>query len=434
MNSVPVQARAFFYTVYAAAFAALIFSLVSLPALDWLKVLFFSLLIFVADSFAIQLPRKAFISVSFALIFSTIVLLGPWAAVAATLITGINISDIKFKIPWYKTLFSVCNYVMSTFAAGFIYVMAGGPVGGFGISDFPMIIIPFLLTCTTFFMINTSLISIALSVLYGEPAIDNWRSNFQWLVPHYFALGVLGLMLAQIFAKSGYASIVLLAIPLLVARQTFMNYMQLRGAYINTVWALVQALEAKDPYTRGHSERVAQYAEAIANELKLPERTVETLRYAALLHDIGKIGIARKILNKPGRLNDEEFRRIKAHPEIGAEIIGNIDFLKEAVPAVYHHHEHLNGRGYADGLSGEGIPLLARIMTVADSFDAMTSTRSYRPALSTQDAVAELMSCSGKQFDDSVVDAFIRVLDVASNTDSFEIKELQLEIAVEETV
>jgi putative nucleotidyltransferase with HDIG domain len=434
VNTVPVQARPFFYTVYTAAFAALIISLFSLPALDWQKVAFFSLLIFVADSFSIQLPRKAFISVSFALIFAATVLFSPWAAVVATLITAANISDIKHNIPWYKMVFSACNYVVSTFVAGYIYVLAGGPIGKIEVSDFPQIIIPFALTCITFFMINTSFISIALTVLHGEPALDNWNSNFRWLIPHYLALGVLGLMLAQIFASSGYASIVLLAIPLLISRQTFMNYMKLRGAYINTVWALVQALEAKDPYTRGHSERVAQYAEAIAGELKLPEKTMETLRYAALLHDIGKIGIARKILNKPGRLNDEEFKRIKAHPEIGAEIIGNIDFLKEAVPAVYHHHEHLNGRGYADGLSGEGIPLLARIMTVADSFDAMTSTRSYRPAMTTEEAITELVACSGRQFDETVVDAFILAMDIASNGSSFETKELQLEIAIEETV
>lgn len=203
---------------------------------------------------------------------------------------------------------------------------------------------------------------------------------------------------------------------------------------MGTISALVQALEAKDPYTRGHSERVAKYAEMIAREIKLPEDRIEILRYAALLHDIGKIGIARKVLNKPGRLNFEEFKRIQAHPRIGAGIIGDIDFLKDAIPAVYHHHEHLNGRGYSEGLKGDRIPLLARIMTVADSFDAMTSTRPYRPALSFEEAATELNECRNSQFDGRIVDAFINAMDISFTEKSPRIEEMQLKIAIDDPV
>lgn len=434
MNNIPVNARIFFYTIYAAAIVVLVLSIAMEPALPWLEVAFFALLIFIADSFAIQLPKRAFITVSFAIIFAAIILFGPIAAVFATSITIFNLSDIKHKIPWFKMAFSACNYILSAFAAGYIYIAAGGSIGQISASDFPYIIVPFVLSCTAFFVMNTVLIALAVSFLYDESPVHTWRYNFQWLIPNYYALGVLGVILAQIYAASGPASIVLLVVPLLISRQTFMVYMKLRGAYVDTVSVLVQALEAKDPYTRGHSERVAKYAEAIARELKLPDDKIETLRYAALLHDIGKIGIARKILNKPGRLNNEEFSRIKAHPEIGAEIIGDIDFLEEAIPAVFYHHEHLNGRGYAAGLAGERIPLLARIMTVADSFDAMTSTRPYRPALSFEEAANELLACSGSQFDGRLVEAFIKAMGISCGDEKFEVKELQLEIAIEDTV
>lgn len=402
------------------------------PVLPWLEVAFFALLIFIADSFTIQLPKKAFISVSFAIIFATILLFGPWAATIASIVTAFSLSDIKHKIPVYKTVFSAGNYVISAFAAGHIYTLVGGTTGRIVAADFPFIIIPFAVACTVFFVTNTSLIALAVAVIYGESAVNTWRYDFQWLIPNYYALGVLGFILAQIYASTGPASIILLVVPLLIARQTFGVYMKLKSTYVDTVSALVQALEAKDPYTRGHSERVAQYADMIARELKLPDEKIEILRYAALLHDIGKIGIARKVLNKPGRLTNDEFKRIKKHPEIGAGIIGDIDFLESAIPAVFYHHERLNGTGYAKGLSGERIPLLARIMTVADSFDAMTSTRSYRPAMSPAEAAAELVACSGSQFDGTIVEAFVAALNISLEDTHFDTEEIQLKIAIED--
>lgn len=434
MRDISTQAKLFFYSIYAAAFVVLVASLLVKPTPPWAEVAFFALLIFIADSFTIQLPKKAFISVSFAIIFAAIILFGPYSAALASIITFFNISDIKHKIPWYKMLFSACNYVISAFATGFVFVLAGGTIGNITSTSFPFIIIPFALSCTVFFIINTFLIALAVYFLYGESVINTWRYDFQWLIPNYYALGILGFVLAQIYASSGPASIILLIVPLLIARQTFGVYMKLRGTYVDTVSALVQALEAKDPYTRGHSERVAEYATIIARELKLPDEQIEMLHYAALLHDIGKIGIARKVLNKPGRLTYDEFKKIQGHPEIGAEIVGDIDFLKNAVPAIYYHHERLNGTGYVEGLSGDKIPLLARIMTVADSFDAMTSTRSYRSAMSHEEAASELVDCTGSQFDASVVDAFIRGMNISPSSEEYFEEEMQLKIAIEDPV
>ncbi|HZD60256.1 MAG TPA: HD-GYP domain-containing protein [Anaerolineae bacterium] len=432
MNDITVRARIFFYSTYAAALAVLVASLLMKPVLPWVEVALFALLIFVADSFTIQLPKNAFISVSFAIIFATSLLLGPEAAAIASIVTIINVSDIKHKVAWYKMLFNACNYAISAYVAGYIFVLAGGTVGGVTAGDFPFIIVPVLLSSTIFFLTNTGLIALGLGFLHEESPMGIWRFDYQWLIPNYYALGVLGLILAQIYDSFGLVSIILLVVPLLIARKTFQVYMELRNAYMGTVSALVQALEAKDPYTRGHSERVAEYAEAIAREIKLPEEKVEILRYAALLHDIGKIGIARKVLNKPGKLTNDEFKRIQAHPRIGAGIIGHIEFLEAAVPAVYYHHEYLNGRGYTEGLSGDRIPLLARIMTVADSFDAMTSTRPYRPALNIEEAAAELRACCGSQFDGRIVEAFVKAMDISLEENNPIQEEMQLEIASED--
>jgi HD-GYP domain-containing protein (c-di-GMP phosphodiesterase class II) len=155
---------------------------------------------------------------------------------------------------------------------------------------------------------------------------------------------------------------------------------------------------------------------AIAEKLELPEEECKSLRYAAFLHDVGKIGIHESILAKEGRLTEEEYRMMQTHPSMGAEIIKGVEFLKPVVPLVYHHQERYDGKGYPGGLSGEAIPLGARIVAVLDTFDAMTSDRPYRKAMGLDQAMIELRRCAGTQFDPRVVDAFICVLEAQSRT------------------
>jgi len=176
---------------------------------------------------------------------------------------------------------------------------------------------------------------------------------------------------------------------------------------ISTVKALAQAIEAKDPYTKGHSERVTEYSVLIAEALKSPDDVVDRVRLAGLLHDIGKIGIHDNILLKPGKLTDDEFFEIQKHPEIGEDILRYIEDMREILPGIRNHHERLDGNGYPDGLDDSKIPLLGRIIAVADAFDAMTSDRPYRKALSVDKAIQELKDFSGSQFDKKLVNLFI---------------------------
>lgn len=181
----------------------------------------------------------------------------------------------------------------------------------------------------------------------------------------------------------------------------------LQASYFSTVQALSAAIDAKDPHTRGHSGRVVKYSQIIARSMGHAQHDVEAIKIAAYLHDIGKIGIDERILLKPLKLTKEEFELVKKHSSISAKILARVSFLKKTVPIVRHHHEHFDGGGYPDGLAGTAIPLGARIISVADSFDAMTSDRPYRQALTKDKAINELKRCAGTQFDPDVVDVFI---------------------------
>jgi putative two-component system response regulator len=184
---------------------------------------------------------------------------------------------------------------------------------------------------------------------------------------------------------------------------------KISASFFNAITALAYALEAKDVYTSGHSQRVTEISVAIARHLGLPEESIEKIRLAGLVHDIGKIGVRESVLNKSGSLSDEEFEHVRLHSETGEHILEPILDDKEILKAVRHHHERYDGKGYPDGLKGEQIPQLARIIAVADTFDAMTSERPYRKALTPEEACAEVKRCQGTQFYPEAADAFLEV-------------------------
>jgi response regulator RpfG family c-di-GMP phosphodiesterase len=188
-------------------------------------------------------------------------------------------------------------------------------------------------------------------------------------------------------------------------------FQQLESTYLSTVKALMSIVEAKDAYTKGHTERVADYAAALGKRMKLGKGEIRDLAFAAVLHDIGKLVIYERVLKKPGSLDDEEWEILKSHPVIGASIIENMEFLSGAVPLVRHHHERFDGGGYPDGLKGEEIPLGARIIAVADSYDAMTTNRPYREALSKDVALNTMITKAGTQFDARAVENFVDLVE-----------------------
>jgi putative nucleotidyltransferase with HDIG domain len=194
------------------------------------------------------------------------------------------------------------------------------------------------------------------------------------------------------------------------------SHKELKGMYEGLIHSFVNAIDAKSPWTKGHSERVTHYSLSIARELGLRGKDIDLLRIAALLHDVGKIGTYDVILEKPGKLTDEEFVLIRMHPVRGEEILKPIKQFSELLPIVRHHHERLDGRGYPDGLKNGEIPFLSKIICIADSFDAMTAHRPYRASPSREYAISELQRCRGTQFEPQAVDAFLRVLSEKGNS------------------
>lgn len=401
-----------YYIVFLAVCASVVlYYSINTMHLNWTTAkaaLFFILVSIVIESFTIKLPRGGNWSVNFAVDLACILLFGPsiaiWVALCGELFKKDN---LKGDTPYYKIIFNLSQFVLSVWFAGTVYLLLGGNI------DFQPVsfITPFIGATLTYSFINISAVTIVLALAQKSSPWGIWLVNFRWVAPNYLAFAPLALLMAAMFKVIGYSGVFLIFVPLLLARFVFKSYMEVRQVYLDTLGALASALDAKDKYTRGHSDRVAVYAVEIAREMKIPEDKVEIIEHMALLHDIGKIGISGETLCKPGKLSESEFDKIKQHPVIGANILMNIRDLGTVTEYVRYHHEKFNGTGYPYGLKGEEIPLEARIITLADSFDAMTSNRSYRKAMTLEEAVEEVKRSSGTHFDPMIVEAFLTGLD-----------------------
>ncbi|PKM47358.1 MAG: hypothetical protein CVV03_03845 [Firmicutes bacterium HGW-Firmicutes-8] len=366
--------------------------------------IFFCLLATVTNSLKVYLSKGGYVTVTFAVTYACVLLFG--APLTAYIeVIGMVLSNIiiKDKSPWYKLLFNCGQSVICVAAAQFAYSYGGGINGNVDTLN----IVPLMMSAVSFFLVNSMAITIILALVQNMSPWEIWISNLRWTFPNMFTLSLLGILMAGIYSHAGYWGVSLFFIPLLLARFIFKSYMDVREVYLNTLEALASALDAKDKYTRGHSERVARYAVKLARELKLPEEQVEKIESTALLHDIGKIGVNAELLSRSGKLSVREYDIVKLHPVIGANIIKDIHDLGSVTDYVRHHHEKYDGSGYPDNLHGENIPLGARIITLADSFDAMTSGRSYRKEVTFEEAIKEVKRCAGTHFDPLLAEVFI---------------------------
>lgn len=362
--------------------------------------------------FSVELPAYS-VSMSYVMAMCAIVLGGPAAAGLVAASSAVTIDDIRGHKPISHMLFNVGNLVLSSCAGGLVYVALGGQVLATGAGSFSLLApssIPRALVAMTVasFVVaftNAALVSAAMALLRGQRFHQIFAAGRSVMVTQ-FALGYFGLLMAQTLAIN-VVTLPLFVFPLVVARQFYQRSVRLSEAYADTVRSLVGALEAKDPYTRGHSERVAAYALALGRQVGLDEAALERLEYAALLHDLGKLAVPGEILTKPGRLSAEEWESIREHPARGAEMVARIPPLKDLAEQVGKHHEWYGGGGYPDSLSSAEIPLAAKVLAVADCYDAMTTTRAYRPALTREQAIGELIAGANTQFDPDLVRAFI---------------------------
>lgn len=294
---------------------------------------------------------------------------------------------------------------------------AGGSVPIGSGSFFPVLLAAALLlppaaAALTFCLVLTALDGGIRATVGGLPARAAWRGLLGRALAPHAVHGLAGLMMAVLWRSTyGPVSALFVLLPIYISCWVFAQYHRERAAHQATIRALVQAVDLKDRYTRGHSERVGHASVLIARELGMAEDRLDVVRFAGILHDVGKLGVPTRVLRKDGPLTPEERRVIELHPEYGHEIVRGIGFLGEARAAILHHHERMDGSGYPYGLHGEEIPEFARMVAVADAFDAMTSTRSYSRARPVPTAVAELERCAGSHFDPRMVAALVRALD-----------------------
>ncbi len=353
--------------------------------------------------------RQSAWSPSSAATLAAVVLLGPGGAalVGATSLISLRRGGLR------ERAFNGAMYALSAYAAGEAYLALGGQIGVPQSGWFPGIILPFAVAAAVHVAVNHGLLWTMLLLLppSGDgPQRGRLDLHLSLLLVSDLGYATLGLLIAALWDPVGPFAAVLVLIPLFVARWAMAQFAAQEGAYSATMAALCQAVETKDFYTRGHSERVSWGATMLARQIGMGAERVEAIRYAGMLHDVGKLGVPTKVLQKTGPLTEEELAAIQLHPMRGLEIVRQIGFLTEALDGIMHHHERMDGKGYPMGLAGDEIPEFARVIAVADAFDSMTSTRSYRGARSVEEAVAELRKCSGMQFDPMLVDAFIAAL------------------------
>jgi diguanylate cyclase (GGDEF)-like protein/putative nucleotidyltransferase with HDIG domain len=376
----------------------------------------------VASALKVSLPLASSgstMSVSYAVDFAALLLLGadPTMFVAAASAWSQCTFRTKTRAETYRTLFSMASLVLTVKAAGLVYSWFGGPgpTDTFSVSALTK---PLVGAATGYFVCNTALIATAIGLSTRQPIMKVWNENFLWSAPSYFVgAGAAGLA-ATIIERGGYWMASLLAAPLYLTYRTYKVYMgrvqdqqvhvqQVSDLHLATIEALALAIDAKDQTAQSHIRRVQVYAAGLARALGMEENEIQGVKTAALLHDIGKLAVPEHILSKPGPLTQEEFQKIRIHPQVGAEIISGVPFPYPVAPLILSHHERWDGKGYPAGLKAEEIPLGARILSVVDYFDALMSERPYHKAMGFDAAIALLKQESGKALDPRVVQTFI---------------------------
>ncbi|MCX4669831.1 HD-GYP domain-containing protein [Streptomyces sp. NBC_01381] len=346
----------------------------------------------------------------FPVLLAAVFLLPP-AGAALVALPGALLARVERRPRWVRRIWRAAQLALAAWASARVYGACGGPAA-VAAADFPYALAPAAAAVIAFSGVLTVLDGGILATAERVPVRAAWRGLFLRSFAPVAVHGLAGLMMAVLWRSPyGPLAALLVLLPMGVSCWVFAQYHRERAAHQATIRALVQAVDIKDRYTRGHSERVGRASVMIARELGMTDERVESLRFAGILHDVGKLGVPTRLLRKDGPLTPEERRVIELHPEYGHEMVRGIGFLGEARAAILHHHERIDGSGYPYGLVGRQIPEFARVVAVADAFDAMTSTRSYRRGRPVDAALAELSRCAGVQFDPVMVSALQRALE-----------------------
>lgn len=393
------------------------------PDSSWLALAALTIL---TGSFTVKIPGLvARLSVSEPFVFAATLWFGPSVGAVTVALDALIMS--VWLTPALKTIhrltFNVSVLVISVWVASQLFFgISGIDVRAPQYTSLTQFIVPLYLFTLCCFLLNSGMIAAALAIERGQSGIKIWREQFLWLSLNYFG-GASVAALLVVYAKSIDLAVIGLIVPLLaISYLTFrttlgrledanVHLRELNKLHLSTIETLAMAVDAKDQVTHGHIRRVQRYALGLSSALGIKdERLLRAVEAAALLHDMGKLAIPEYILNKPGKLSAAEFEKMKLHAGLGADILSAIEFPYPVIPIVRHHHENWDGTGYPDLLRGTEIPLGARILSVVDCYDALTSDRPYRPRLKTEQALSIIMQRRGTMYDPLVVDTFVATL------------------------
>jgi putative nucleotidyltransferase with HDIG domain len=409
MGSLPWKARIYIILLTALMAGAVLFSILAIGTdwTYWIVALAAAATIAALDHFNVrQFGVQIEVSVSNAIKFA-LVLLYPIPVVILGIFMGTSIGEISVKRAWFKKLFNIAELTITWVVATWVYsVFSTQQADYFGS---PENILAVVLAGSTAFAVNIALVCLVISLAAHLPFPYVLIQNFKVGIWHEASLFTLGLFLAVLW-RFNPVSIVLAGLPLFVVRDSYRTANHLRNQTQDALRALVRVVDERDHHTFNHSENVSNYSRSMAEALDLSQDDIEVIASAALLHDLGKVGMADDILFNPKLLSPEERGRAENHAVVGAMLLSKFPLFDKGAVLVRHHHEHYDGKGYPDRLKGEAIPLGARIISVADAYQAMTEDRPYRRALSQTEAIARLVEGSGTQFDPRVVQTFVEIL------------------------
>jgi len=424
MTQLPLAARAYVASVIVAGAIVMAICL-PLAHFSHQPILFAALVLLGSGAAALKvtLPLStggSTMSVSYAVDFAALLLLGPHEAMivaVASTFCQCHVNN-KERNPAYRTLFSMAALVLTIEAAGLAVSWLTDPGASAGVSTAAR---PLVAAATIYFLLNTGFIATAIALSTGQAISTTWQTNFLWSAPSYFVGAGTAAIAALLVTKTGYWFAPLGFAPIYLTYRTYKVYMgriedeqrhvqQTSDLHLATIEALARAIDAKDQNTQMHIRRVQMYAAGLAKAVSLSPAAIQGVKTAALLHDIGKLAVPEHILSKPGPLTQEEFQKIRIHPEVGAEIIAGVPFPYPVAPIILSHHERWDGKGYPQGLKGEEIPIGARILTIVDYFDAVTTERPYHKALSHESAIGLLKHEAGRALDAALVNVFVEIL------------------------
>src|SRR6187402_1475900 len=445
MNQLPLAARIYVSLVIAggAVLLALLFPVAQFQHPAWFVTLL--LLSSITSAFKVNLPLArsgSTMSVSYAVDFLSLILLGP----AQTMIVGAISAwaqctfRTSTKNQLYRKLFSMASLVICVQAAGAAFHALGGIAG---LASMPLAAMakPLLGAASAYFLCNTALVATAIAFSTRQSLVRVWNENFLWSAPSYFvgAIAAAGVSIV-IGGTTNYWIALLAAPPLYLTYRSYKIYLgriedeqrhvqEVSDLHLATIEALALAIDAKDRTGKSHIRRVQVFAAGLAKALGMSENEIQGVKTAELLHDIGKLAVPEHILSKPGPLTQEEFQKIRIHPQVGADIIAGVPFPYPVASLILSHHERWDGKGYPSGLKGEEIPLGARILSVVDYYDALTSERPYHKAMSDEGAIGLLRQEAGKALDPNLVSIFVENLEklrVEAETTSDTVRTLAL--------